>query len=200
MVVMGRRGKTTSTAAAALIGLVLAGLVFWAPPVAAEVLLPENAPECLIRAALLAEQPGPDCPVRGLVDLSDNAPVDFMTFNGIPGRPVGVLITFGFNSHELRPGSRQVLSSLGRVINSLDRHDAISIAGHTDLSGSAAVNLELSKQRAQAAMRYLIETAGIEPSRLQSEGFGFSHLYDPGHPYDPKNRRVTFLLHQGAIK
>lgn len=46
-----------------------------------------------------------------------------------------------------------------------------SIEGHTDSSGSAALNQKLSDSRANAVKKYLIEK-GIDPFRLSSRGFG----------------------------
>jgi OOP family OmpA-OmpF porin len=48
------------------------------------------------------------------------------------------------------------------------------IEGHTDNVGDDAANLALSDKRAAAVMRYLVERAGIDASRLEAKGFGAS--------------------------
>lgn len=45
------------------------------------------------------------------------------------------------------------------------------VNGHTDSSGSMAVNLKISKRRAMAIVDYMVER-GIYPSRLKSFGHG----------------------------
>jgi OmpA-OmpF porin, OOP family len=74
----------------------------------------------------------------------------------------------------------------------------IGVYGHTDSKGTPANNLRLSKDRAAAVRRYL-EGKGINPSRLQSEGFGqtkpvASNDNDDGRS---KNRRVEFKILSG---
>ncbi|PTL76150.1 OmpA family protein [Vitiosangium sp. GDMCC 1.1324] len=71
----------------------------------------------------------------------------------------------------------------------------IRIEGHTDNQGDKAANLALSKDRAQAVADYLIK-AGLDPARIESEGFGDSRPVAPN--LTPKgrelNRRVDFVI------
>ena len=74
----------------------------------------------------------------------------------------------------------------------------IGVYGHTDSKGTPANNLRLSKDRAAAVRKYL-EGKGINPNRLQSEGFGqtkpvASNDNDDGRA---KNRRVEFKILSG---
>lgn len=68
---------------------------------------------------------------------------------------------------------------------------ALTIEGHTDAYGSPEYNLELSRRRAVAVMRYLVGH-GIDASRLVAVGKGKTAplLADP---YDGRNRRVQFV-------
>ena len=47
----------------------------------------------------------------------------------------------------------------------------IEISGHTDSDGDAQANVELSKNRAEAVLAFLVE-AGLDPARLKAEGIG----------------------------
>jgi OmpA-OmpF porin, OOP family len=71
----------------------------------------------------------------------------------------------------------------------------IGVYGHTDNRGAAALNLRLSKERAAACVKYLVDK-GIDPSRLESDGFGATkpledNATDAGRT---KNRRVEFKI------
>jgi outer membrane protein OmpA-like peptidoglycan-associated protein len=67
------------------------------------------------------------------------------------------------------------------------------IEGHTDSSGSRALNLDLSKRRAQAVADYL-SSLGVSRDRLQVRGYGPDRPL-PGHrASSPDNRRVEAAL------
>lgn len=69
------------------------------------------------------------------------------------------------------------------------------VEGHTDSTGSNAINLRLSKERAAAVKDYLIEN-GIAKSRLSSEGYGSAKPIASNKTNDgrKKNRRVEINL------
>jgi OmpA-OmpF porin, OOP family len=48
----------------------------------------------------------------------------------------------------------------------------VTIEGHTDSVGSAALNKKLSQQRADAVKKYMVEKSGIDAKRLTAKGFG----------------------------
>jgi outer membrane protein OmpA-like peptidoglycan-associated protein len=69
------------------------------------------------------------------------------------------------------------------------------VRGHTDSQGDAAKNLELSQQRAQAVVDYLVQK-GIVVARLTAKGLGETvpiadNNTDAGRA---KNRRVEFAI------
>ncbi len=65
----------------------------------------------------------------------------------------------------------------------------VRIEGHTDSVGGRAMNLELSRRRAQAAADFLV-SLGIPAGRLEVRGFGYDRPL-PGHrASSPSNRRV----------
>jgi outer membrane protein OmpA-like peptidoglycan-associated protein len=71
----------------------------------------------------------------------------------------------------------------------------IRIEGHTDNQGDKTANLNLSKARARAVADHLIKV-GLDPARVESEGFGDSRPVAPN--MTPKgrelNRRVDFVI------
>ena len=71
----------------------------------------------------------------------------------------------------------------------------LTIEGHTDNVGDAALNQKLSDERAQAVKDYLIQK-GISATRLTAKGYGstrplFREIKDKANS---KNRRVEFIL------
>jgi OmpA-OmpF porin, OOP family len=73
----------------------------------------------------------------------------------------------------------------------------LAVHGHTDSRGAAAYNRELSRRRANAVVKYLIDK-GVSASRLEAQGFGAekpiaSNDTDAGRA---TNRRVEFKILQ----
>lgn len=81
-------------------------------------------------------------------------------------------ITFPINSYQIQP---QFLATLDQVAQTLVAYPstAIDVYGHTDPSGGDAINIPLSKNRAQAVANYLIQR-GVNPARIATQGFGSS--------------------------
>lgn len=89
-----------------------------------------------------------------------------------------------------QPLLAQVLDAL--VKNNIQR---VRIEAHTDNRGDPAANLKLSKERARAVADHLVK-AGMDPARLESEGFGDTRPVAPN--LTPRgrelNRRVELIL------
>ncbi|MCC6215230.1 MAG: OmpA family protein [Polyangiaceae bacterium] len=71
----------------------------------------------------------------------------------------------------------------------------IGVYGHTDNRGGAPMNLKLSKDRAASVVKYLVGK-GIDPRRLESEGYGQEKPIDTNDTDAgrAKNRRVEFKI------
>jgi OOP family OmpA-OmpF porin len=110
---------------------------------------------------------------------------------------VGFRINFAANSEVVPASSR---GHLDRIAELLRQEPALTltIEGHTDAHGSAEYNLELSRRRAVAVMRYLVGH-GIDGDRLVAVGKGkTAPLTD--NPFDGQNRRVQFVNTQAASR
>jgi outer membrane protein OmpA-like peptidoglycan-associated protein len=81
-------------------------------------------------------------------------------------------ILYATNSSTLNAASR---SSLDRFATSLQNNPDtdVRIYGHTDSSGSDAINDPLSQRRAESVYNYLL-SKGISGNRIESQGFGSS--------------------------
>lgn len=89
------------------------------------------------------------------------------------------------------------LGILDDVVKVMEDHPSynLDIHGHTDNTGNADKNLQLSKDRAASVKAYLV-SKGVEAARLRSEGFGqTSPIGDNGTAEGrARNRRVEFKV------
>ena len=86
--------------------------------------------------------------------------------NALPTRN----IVFNKGSTTLTNSAKSVLDDVAAAILGYDDL-VVEIAGHTDSSGDAVTNLNLSKQRAAAVRDYLVEK-DVPSSRLSPIGYG----------------------------
>ena len=104
-------------------------------------------------------------------------------------------ILFNVNSDGIRPESTPTLEEIGEML--VDHSDLrIAIEGHTDSDGDDAHNMELSGRRAEAVMQFLIDTYGVDASRLEAAGFGESNPTTSNDTSEGKqqNRRVELVV------
>ncbi len=83
---------------------------------------------------------------------------------------VALYINFDVDKASLRPDSQPIIAEINKLLGA-DPSLKLSIEGHTDSTGSADHNRELSTSRARSVLGALVGL-GIEPSRLSSKGFG----------------------------
>ncbi len=102
-------------------------------------------------------------------------------------------ILFNSGSDQLKPESFAFLQKLGKTLEQ-DPTLRVLIIGHTDSDGDAVKNMTLSKARAVSVANYLIDTLGIEKSRLVSQGRGENEPVADNATEEGKaqNRRVEF--------
>jgi len=87
--------------------------------------------------------------------------------------------------------------SLDRVANLLtEKNFSLKLAGHTDNTGSDALNLSLSKDRAESIKAYLV-SKGANASRIEATGYGESQPIATNKTAAGRqaNRRVEFTLY-----
>ena len=103
-------------------------------------------------------------------------------------------LLFDHNSYELRSQTRENLIKLSTSLKEFKDTD-ISILGHTDNTGTANYNQELSLQRSNAVSAFL-KSNQIENSRLKNYGFGESDPVASNETDNGRqlNRRVEIVL------
>lgn len=103
-------------------------------------------------------------------------------------------VTFNVDSANIQPQFTDVLDSVGEVLKEYEK-TLIEVAGHTDSTGSAAYNQDLSERRATAVANYL-RTQGINGERFLIIGHGESQpIASNDTPQGrQQNRRVELTL------
>ena len=103
-------------------------------------------------------------------------------------------IFFDVDKYDLKEKS---VTELQKILRFLKENPSVKveISGHTDNSGSAAYNIQLSEKRAQSVNNYLI-AHGIGAERLLTKGYGSDqpiadNSTDGGRQ---KNRRIEFKI------
>lgn len=101
--------------------------------------------------------------------------------------------TFGIGSADLLPAAYAELDKLVRVMFE-EPNSRWLIEGHTDNTGSAKTNKELSLKRAKSVLNYFI-SKGLNPSRFEVRGLGPDFPIAPNSTPEGRaeNRRVKIL-------
>jgi OOP family OmpA-OmpF porin len=102
-------------------------------------------------------------------------------------------INFDTGKSTIRADSEPVLGELAKLLLA-NQAWAMVVAGHTDNVGAQAMNLTLSRQRAQSVIAWL-SAHGVAESRLVPAGFGDTRPVADNKDEDgrQKNRRVDLV-------
>lgn len=106
---------------------------------------------------------------------------------------VDFTIQFKVGSAALAPSSIATVSSIAQIL-ALSPERCVLVEGHTDASGNADKNLNLSRARAETVTSFIAQKGGVERSRLVPIGKGSSAPLANLDPRDPRNRRVVFKV------
>ena len=149
--------------------------------------------------------PIPDTDKDGVNDEEDRCPTlaGIRANNGCPEIKKEIVEKVNFAARRIQfekakatllPASLQVLDEVAQIFQQ-NPELKLSIEGHTSSEGNYDVNMELSRQRADAVKQYLI-TKGIASGRLHAEGFGPNKPLNNGESPSEiaANRRVELKL------
>ncbi|MGA3017277.1 MAG: OmpA family protein [Bryobacteraceae bacterium] len=110
------------------------------------------------------------------------------------GRYVTHGILFDTGSDRLKPESAAVIKSIAAGLQA-NADLKLKIEGHTDSTGDAALNLDLSKRRAAAVKQVLVAEFQIDAARLTTDGLGATKPLEPNDTPQGRaeNRRVELV-------
>lgn len=103
-------------------------------------------------------------------------------------------VLFGSDLDGLNSQSREIVERIGRALLSVDIQ-RVRVDGHTDSSGKAAYNQQLSVRRANSVAKVLV-AVGMQPQNVVVQGLGSSQ---PAAGNDTvagrtENRRVSIVV------
>lgn len=157
--------------------------------------------------------PDPDNDKDGILDASDQCPLEPEVINGvkdedgcadegeskvkIEGSKFVLLdkVYFATNKDVILPKSNDVLNQVVATLKANPEITKLRVEGHTDDRGADSWNLDLSKRRAKRVREYLV-SQGIDPARVESEGYGETRPIDTNATPAGRdnNRRVEFNI------
>jgi len=136
----------------------------------------------------------------GVIDVNDQCPntpmTDKVDANGCTifteeMATMELVINFDNNQNEIKT---EYLSEVERAVEFMKtyKHVNLTIEGHTSAQGNADYNKTLSAKRANAVVDLMVNTYGIEASRLSAVGYGEEQLINDANTAaaHAHNRRI----------
>jgi len=145
-----------------------------------------------------------ELPPAPMVDGDDDGDGVLNSRDRCPDTPKGVKVDedgcwvytgvlFDFDKAVLKPQYKEDLKGAKEVFD-LNPDLEVTVEGHTDSTGSDAYNQKLSERRANAVVKYLVNTVGVPADKLTAVGYGESRPVASNDTEEgrAKNRRVEF--------
>lgn len=104
-------------------------------------------------------------------------------------------LQFASGSATLDDTARALLDRTQNVLSMFPRAQ-VRVEGHTDSSGGAQANQELSRDRARAVADYLVQGAGLQEFRVTAMGYGDTRPLTSNRTADGRamNRRIDIVI------
>ncbi len=106
---------------------------------------------------------------------------------------------FPVNQSTLGPRNEDLLRRVQAALKGVGA-SKVTVEGHTDSTGSADVNLELSQKRAESVEKYMLTNGILSKSQIEAVGMGYDHPI--GNNKTPlgraQNRRIDLVVETQA--
>ena len=138
--------------------------------------------------------PVPPPPVKDtLVEIKNNTYIITAEDKKIISEAIKNL-EFDFGKATIRTHSFPYLDRAANLL--ISKGIRLKLSGHTDNVGSDAYNLQLSKERAESVMNYLV-SKGANPSSIEAIGYGEERPIATNKTAGGRqlNRRVEFIIY-----
>ncbi|WP_139349765.1 OmpA family protein [Thioalkalivibrio denitrificans] len=159
----------------------------WSEEVAVEACDPHLFPD---RAEAPAPQPPPAAVQAAPAPAPAPEPARVEETRVLGGAPL-----FALDDDSLSAEGRAQLDQLMRDVERLDEVERVVVVGHTDNTGEADYNEDLSQRRAASVKDYLVEQ-GIDPTLIVTEGRGLTEPVASNETREGRaqNRRVEIAI------
>ncbi len=143
-----------------------------------------------------AEDACPREPGKPNADMTKNGCPEFVSRDGSTLR-IFQQVNFATGSANILPNSFPMLQEIANILVANGGIRKMSIEGHTDNKGAAAMNKSLSQNRANSVMKWLVGHK-VEAGRLEAHGYGMEKPIEDNKTAEgrAKNRRVEFKILQ----
>lgn len=114
-------------------------------------------------------------------------------------------VLFDYDKVALKPEAEVALKKVAVVLSQFPESQ-VTVEGYTDAKGTKSVNMQLSRDRAQAVKDWLVKNGGVMAASIATKGFGEQYPIAPNKNTDGKdnplgralNRRVSIIVEKPA--
>jgi len=114
-------------------------------------------------------------------------------------------VLFDYDKAELKPAAEEALKKVAIVLSPFPE-SKVTVEGYTDSKGTKSVNMQLSRERAQAVKDWLVKNGGVAATNIFTKGFGEEYPIAPNKNTDGSdnplgralNRRVSIIVEKPA--
>jgi outer membrane protein OmpA-like peptidoglycan-associated protein len=114
-------------------------------------------------------------------------------------------VLFDYDKAALKPEAEQALKKVSVVLSQFPE-SMVTVEGYTDAKGTKSVNLQLSRDRAQAVKDWLVKNGGVAAPSISTKGLGEQYPIASNTNADGTdnpigralNRRVTIIVEKPA--
>ena len=114
-------------------------------------------------------------------------------------------VLFDYDKAALKPAAEEALKKVAVVLSQFPE-SKVTVEGYTDAKGTKSVNMQLSRERAQAVKDWLVKNGGVVSANISTKGFGEQYPIAANTNADGSdnpigralNRRVSIIVEKPA--